>query len=129
MSETSSHALSPLMWAHLLTVAPALLIGTFLMLRAKGTAAHVWLGRLYMMLMLATAIISFWVRGLNGENLSPIHALSAWTIVSVLVGWWAIRTGRRRLHRGFMIGLYAGVLIAGAFTLLPGRALNQFFFG
>ncbi len=123
------HALSPLMWAHLLTVLPALLIGTVVMLQRKGTTAHIMLGRAYMLLMLATAVLSFWVRGLNGEDLSPIHALSAWAIVSVIVGWWAIRTGRRRLHRGFMIGLYAGVLIAGAFTLLPGRALGRWLWG
>lgn len=123
------HALSPLMWAHLLTVLPALLIGTVVMLQRKGTAAHIMLGRAYMLLMLTTAILSFWVRGLNGENLSPIHVLSAWSIVSVIVGWWAIRTGRRRLHQGFMIGLYAGVLIAGAFTLLPGRALGRWLWG
>lgn len=122
-----SPALSPLMWAHLATVLPALLIGTVLMVQTKGTAIHIALGRIYMLLMLTTAVLSFWVRGLNGEALSPIHALSAWTIVSVLTGWWAIRTGRRRVHRGFMIGLYAGVLIAGAFTLLPGRALGKFF--
>lgn len=123
------HALSPIMWAHLLTVLPALLIGTVVMVQRKGTTAHIFMGRAYMLLMLATAILSFWVRGLNGESLSPIHALSAWSIVSVIVGWWAIRTGRRRLHQGFMIGLYTGVLIAGAFTLLPGRALGKFFWG
>ena len=122
-------ALSPLMWAHLLTVLPALLIGTVVMIQRKGTTAHVVLGRAYMLLMLATAILSFWVRGLNGEDLSPIHALSAWAIVSVIVGWWAIRTGRRRLHRNFMIGLYAGIVIAGAFTLLPGRALGKLLWG
>ena len=119
------HTLSPIMWAHLLTVLPALLVGTVVMVQRKGTIAHIVLGRAYMLLMLTTAIVSFWVRGLNGEALSPIHALSAWSIVSVIAGWWAIRTDRRRMHAGFMIGLYAGVLIAGAFTLLPGRALGQ----
>lgn len=122
-------ALSSAMWAHLLTVLPALAIGTWLMIRRKGTPAHILLGRAYMLLMLATAIVSFWVRGLNGDNLSPIHALSAWTIVSVVVGWWAIRTGRQRLHRGFMIGLYIGALIAGVFTLLPARVLGQLLWG
>jgi uncharacterized membrane protein len=123
------HALSPVMWAHLLTVLPALLIGTVVMVQRKGTAAHIVLGRTYMLLMLTTAIVSFWVRGLNGDALSPIHALSAWSIVSVVAGWWAIRTGKRRMHAGFMIGLYAGVLIAGAFTLLPGRALGRLLWG
>jgi uncharacterized membrane protein len=123
------HQLTPIMWAHLATVLPALLIGTMVMLQRKGTLAHIYLGRAYMLLMLATAVLSFWVRGLNDDGLSPIHALSAWSIVSVLVGWWAIRTGRRRLHAGFMIGLYAGVLIAGAFTLLPGRALGRWLWG
>jgi|CXWL01.1.fsa_nt_gi uncharacterized membrane protein len=123
------HALSPIMWAHLLTVLPALLIGAVVMVQRKGTTAHIVLGRAYMLLMLTTAILSFWVRGLNGESLSPIHALSAWSIVSVIAGWWAIRTGRRRLHRNFMIGLYAGVVIAGAFTLLPGRALGRLLWG
>lgn len=123
------HALSPIMWAHLLTVLPALLIGAVVMVQRKGTTAHIVLGRAYMLLMLTTAILSFWVRGLNGESLSPIHALSAWSIASVIAGWWAIRTGRRRLHRNFMIGLYAGVVIAGAFTLLPGRALGRLLWG
>lgn len=129
MPPAISHALTPAMWAHLLTVLPALAIGTVLMVRRKGTPAHVWLGRFYMLLMLATAIVSFWVRGLNGDHLSPIHALSAWTIVSVLAGWWAIRTGRRRTHRNFMIGLYIGALVAGAFALLPARVLGGFLFG
>ncbi|MGE0154922.1 MAG: DUF2306 domain-containing protein [Reyranellaceae bacterium] len=120
-------ALTPAMWAHLLTVLPALLLGAVLMVRRKGTPGHVWLGRCYLLLMLATAVISFWVRGLNGERLSFIHALSAWTILSVLAAWWAIRTGRRRMHRDFMIGLYVSVLLAGAFTLLPQRVLGQFF--
>ena len=129
MSASLAPALSPAMWAHLLTVFPALLLGALVLALPKGTALHVGLGRAYMALMLATAVISFWVRGLNGEDLSPIHALSAWTIVSLAAALWAIRTGRRRMHAGFMIGLYAGVVIAGAFTLLPGRVRGGLLFG
>jgi len=118
----------PIVWAHLATVLPALAIGAWLLVRRKGTRSHIVLGRLYMLLMLVTAAISFGLRGLNGPAMSWIHLLSAWTIVSVIAGWWAIRTGRRAMHRGFMIGLYAGALIAGGFALAPGRMLNGLLF-
>ena len=54
--------------------------------------------------------------------------MSAWTLLSLVMGVRMIRAGRVRAHRGWMLNTYAGLAIAGAFTLLPSRLLGQFFF-
>ena len=43
-----------LSWLHLATIVPAFLLGTFLLLRRKGTPTHKLLGRVYLLLMIAT---------------------------------------------------------------------------
>ncbi|MGB0866636.1 MAG: hypothetical protein ACPGSC_09000, partial [Granulosicoccaceae bacterium] len=59
-----------------------------------------------------------------------IHLLSVWAIFSIVVAWQAIKAGDIRRHRGAMIGLYVGgMLIAGGFTLMPGRMLHVWVFG
>ena len=50
------------MQVHLATVLAALVIGTWMMLRPKGTPPHKALGRLYVMLMLLSAASTFWIR-------------------------------------------------------------------
>ena len=50
-----------LTYLHLGTLAPAFAIGTYLLLNRKGTAAHKLLGKLYMGLMLFTAIITLFM--------------------------------------------------------------------
>ena len=44
------------------------------------------------------------------------------------LGVWLARKGRVRAHRGAMTGLYAGLVIAGAFTLIPGRLIGNLVF-
>jgi uncharacterized membrane protein len=112
---------------HLPAAVLAFLIGTYLMLRRKGTAWHKALGRIWIALMALVAISSFWITGLAGPgNFSPIHALSAFTLVLLAVALWAVRTGRVRTHRFSMIGIYAGGLIgAGAGALAPGRLISH----
>lgn len=47
-----------LAYLHLATVVPAFVIGAFQLLRRKGTPSHKLLGKIYMVLMLATAFIT-----------------------------------------------------------------------
>ena len=51
--------------------------------------------------------------------------MAALPLVAVL----AARRGQIARHRGMMTGLYVGLLIAGAFTLIPGRLLHSLVFG
>ncbi|MBN8818909.1 MAG: DUF2306 domain-containing protein [Sphingomonas sp.] len=124
----SGHRLSWALLLHLGTVIPALLIGAAILLLRKGTALHKLLGRLWVLLMMVTAIGSFWLRGSSG-NLSLLHLFSIITIVSVPLGLWQIARGNVRKHQRAMLGTYLGLLGAGVFAFLPGRLLGDLFFG
>ena len=118
---------------HLATVVPAFLLGPVVLLRRKGDATHRLLGRVWVCLMLVTAISSAFIRtpgaGIAGTGFSFIHAFTVWTLVSVPLAVRAARQGRIAAHRGMMTGLYAGLVIAGAFSFLPGRLLGSAMFG
>jgi uncharacterized membrane protein len=119
-----------LAYLHLATILPAFAIGTWLLVNRKGAARHKRLGRAYMALMLATALISLFMPAEVGPQLLGhfgfIHGFSLLTLVLVPSAFLAARQGRLQLHRGNMIGLYVGgILLAGAFAFAPGRLLHQ----
>jgi uncharacterized membrane protein len=114
---------------HLLAAVAAFVLGTWVLVRPKGTPVHRRLGRLWMALMACAALSSFFVPATIGRFLGPwgaIHILSVWVLVSVSVAIWAARSGRIRLHRYWVLGTYAGGLIgAGAGAFAPGRLLSH----
>ncbi len=111
---------------HLVAALVALGLGATVLLLPKGTGLHRALGRCWAALMLVVAVGSFWITGIAGKgNWSVIHLLSAWTVLSLAVAIWAIRTGRRRLHARFMVGVFVGVIGAGLGALLPGRLISM----
>jgi uncharacterized membrane protein len=57
-----------------------------------------------------------------------IHLLSAWTLVALALSVWHIRRGNVRAHKGYMIGTFVGLALAGLGALAPGRTLYLFFF-
>ena len=119
-----------LTYAHLALLVPAFVIGTVLMVRPKGTAVHRAWGRLYMLLMVATSIISLFMEADDGyrlfDHFGPIHALSLLTLFSIPAALYFARINNIPWHRGFMIGTYTGaLLIVGAFALMPGRFLYE----
>jgi uncharacterized membrane protein len=118
--------MTPAIALHLVAALVALLAGIAILARAKGTPSHRLLGRVWVGAMAATALSSFAIT-YNG-HFSWIHALSAWTLLSLVMGVRAIRAGRLAAHRGWMLNTYAGLAIAGAFTLLPSRLIGRFFF-
>ncbi len=122
-----------LTYLHLLTVVPALLIGSALMLRRKGTAHHRGLGRIFLVLMMGTGVLTLFMPAELGPRLldhfGTIHALSVLTLVSVPPAWMAARRRQILRHRLFMIGLYVGgLLVPGVFALMPGRTLHGWLF-
>lgn len=117
-------------WVHLATISGALVLTPIMLLRRRGDRLHKSLGRVWIVLMLATAAISFEIRGLNHGGLSPIHLLSAFVIVQApLAGWYAYRHNISR-HRIVVRGMIGGaLLIAGGFTFPFGRLLGHWLFG
>lgn len=123
-----------LMYWHLATVVPCFIIGTILLLIKKGTKVHVVLGRIYMILMMITAIITLFMPADVGprvlNHFGWIHSFSFLTLYTVPTAYLAIKRGDVKSHKRKMILLYFGaIIIAGGFTFVPGRYLNELFFG
>jgi len=123
-----------LAYLHLGTVFPAFLIGTFLLLNRKGSPAHKVLGKVYMSLMLVTALVTLFMSAEVGPTLLGhfgfIHMFSFLVFYYVPTAYLAIRGGNIKKHRDSMIGLYVGgILIAGGFTFVPGRLLHSWLIG
>ncbi len=123
-----------LAYLHLLSIIPAFLIATYLLVAPKGTSAHRRLGPVYMMLMLTSAVITLFMPAQVGptflNHFGLIHLLSMLVLYTVPSAYIAIKQGRVRKHRANMIGLYfGGLIVAGIFALMPGRLLNEWIFG
>jgi uncharacterized membrane protein len=121
-------ALSPWMMVHLSAILPALPLGAVMLLRRKGDRVHRLLGRIWAALMMVAAAASFGIHGMMG-HLSPIHILSAITLVGIPRAIWDARQGRIARHRRTMTIVYASLIVAGYLTLIPTRLLGHFLFG
>ena len=128
--------LSPLLDAglpiqiHVATVVPAALIGPWLFLSRKGSPRHRLVGKVWLGLMVASALSSFFIHTIDILlGFSPIHLLSVYVLYA---SWSAIRAARThqiRKHKLNVIGMYVGgIVIAGGFTLLPGRLMHEVIF-
>ncbi len=131
-------SLTPLLQAdiavqiHAVSAIAAALIGAFVLWRRKGTELHKRLGRLWVVLMLVTATSALFIHELRLIGpFSPIHLFSIFTYIGIGQGLYAIIVRRDvRRHRAEMQGVYIGALmLAGAFTFLPGRRMHHVVFG
>jgi len=117
--------------SHALAALSAFVLGTVQMLAPKGTVPHRIIGYLWVALMLWVAAASFWIHQIRLiGDWSPIHLLSVLTLVTVPLAVFAARAGRIQTHKRAMRALYFFALIlAGLFTLLPGRIMHDVVFG
>ncbi len=105
--------------AHVVAASAALARGLVVLVRRKGDAWHVRLGRLYMATMLAVAAPVLFVYEDTGRP-GPFHALAVVSIVTTGLGWLSLQ-GRRRVrggravqaHASFMTWSWIGVVTAG----------------
>lgn len=115
---------TPVILIHLGTALAALVLGIGVFLRRKGTFGHRVLGRAWVVLMLATAISTYWIRG--SGSFSWIHGLSAITLVALVYAVRFAAVGNIRRHERVMKGVFfGGLVVAGVFTLLPQRLLGH----
>ena len=112
---------------HIAAASMALLIGTGLMWGPKGTTIHRAFGWTWVIAMMTVAISSFFI---HPGGFSPIHALSAYVAIGVPMGVAFARRHDIRAHRRTMTGNFLfGLIVAGAFTFVPGRVMWRVFFG
>ena len=121
----------PLIHVHAVIALGAIGMGLWQMLAPKGTDLHRWFGRIWVGLMGFVALSSFWISEIQMiGRFSPIHVLSLVTLISLPRAVWHAHRGNIPAHRTAMRWLFfAGLLIAGAFTLLPDRAMHGVLFG
>lgn len=113
--------------AHASGATLALMLGAYLVTRRrKGDLLHRRLGVVWVVTMYWVAFSSFGIQELSPGHFTWIHALSAWTIVSLTIAVWAAVTHRVRLHRQFVVGSYFGLVGAGiAAMAFPVRLVPQ----
>jgi uncharacterized membrane protein len=117
--------------SHALTVMGAVVLGGAQLASAKGTARHRALGWAWVGLTIYVAISLFFISELRlWGAFSPIHLLSIWTLLSLMMAVYHARQGDIRLHKIWMVLLYTlALLVTGVFTLWPGRVMHGVLFG
>jgi uncharacterized membrane protein len=116
---------------HAFAAMAAFAVGVVQLAAPKGTLPHRTLGWIWVVLMLIVAASSFWIHQIRVLGpWSPIHLLSIFTLVIVPIGVWRAHRHDVAGHRRTMVLTFCGALvIAGLFTLLPGRIMHAVIFG
>ncbi|HET9257109.1 MAG TPA: DUF2306 domain-containing protein [Pseudonocardiaceae bacterium] len=115
--------------SHAAVATLAVVLGAFNVVRqVRGDVVHRIVGRLWVTLMLVVSLGSFWIGNYTDGLHLFLHALAAWTILSVTVGTCAARQGAIGVHRFFMLGTYLGLLgaLAGVVSV-PTRRIPSWF--
>jgi uncharacterized membrane protein len=109
----------------------AFLLGVVQLAAPKGTLPHRTLGWVWISLMVAVAVSSFWIHQIRlWGPWSPIHLLSVYVLVALPLAVYYAHTHQVSRHRRAMQGLFMGALvIAGLFTFWPGRIMHAVVFG
>jgi uncharacterized membrane protein len=121
----------PTIQIHAFAAMAAFAIGVVQLSAPKGTLPHRTIGWLWVLLMLTVSVSAFFIHTIRlWGPWSPIHLLAIFTLIMLPIA--VLRAHRHEVarHRTAMISLFAGALvIAGAFTLVPGRIMHAVVFG
>ena len=122
---------APAIPVHAFAAMTAFVLGVVQLAAPKGTLPHRTLGWIWVCLMLGVAISSFWIHEIRLVGpWSPIHLLSIFVLITVPLAVWKAHRHQVVDHRRIMISIFTGALvIAGLFTLLPGRIMHAVVFG
>jgi uncharacterized membrane protein len=112
-------------------------LGLYIFLIKKGTKKHRMLGQTLVSVLVVVSLTAIFIQVINPGQYSLIHLLIPWTIGSLIYSIWNIKKFKKTkikrykfAHMYSMIGVYVGaLLIAGAFTMMPGRFFHEILFG
>lgn len=121
----------PAIQVHAFTALAAFALGVVQLSAPKGTLPHRTVGSVWVALMVVVAVSSFFIHELHvWGNWSPIHLLSIFTLAMLPLAVLHARRHRVDRHRNAMTAIFVGALvIAGLFTLAPGRIMHAVVFG
>jgi uncharacterized membrane protein len=122
----------PIIFLHLMFALLAIVVGAIQLICKKGTALHKGLGYVWVIAMVVICLSSFGIKTIMPSGIfggfSPIHLLSIWVLFQLARGIYFARKHDIARHRKCMVYTYVGgLLIAGMFTLMPGRFLYKVF--
>ena len=122
---------SPAIQVHTAAALFAIVLGPAAIWRRSRDRWHRIAGYAWVTAMAVTALsaaLIFQIRVIG--PFSPVHALIPVTLWSLWRGIAHVRAGRIDAHRAALQSLYVYALgVAGLFTFLPGRTMNNVFFG
>lgn len=116
----------PAIQVHAFAAMAAFALGVIQFAAPKGTLAHRTMGWAWVALMVVVSVSAFFIHQIKlWGGWSPIHLLAGFTLVGLGVAVHAARHHVIARHQRAMMGLFFGALvIAGGFTLMPGRIMN-----
>jgi uncharacterized membrane protein len=122
---------APVIQIHAFAAISAFTLGIVQLVAPKGTIPHRTIGWIWVLLLFSVAVSSVFIHQIRlWGRWSPIHLLSIFTLVTLPLAVFFARRHRVSAHRNAMISIFVGALvIAGAFTLLPGRIMYALAFG
>ncbi|HWP11671.1 MAG TPA: DUF2306 domain-containing protein [Ramlibacter sp.] len=129
--------LTPLIAIHMTAALLAVATGPVALWARKGATQrprlHRAFGYAWVTLMVVTAVSAMFIRDWTLPNLAgftPIHLLIPVTLAGLFGAFWFLAKGNIAGHRKTMQRLYFGAcIVAGGFTLLPGRYLGGLLWG
>ena len=114
---------------HMLAAIGALFLGAYVLMRRKGTTAHKYAGRIFGVLMIATASTAIFIRTSPSGNFSWIHIFVPITFIGMYQIVSSIRKGDVKRHKRHVFNMYfAALIIPGLFSFMPGRTMWMLFF-
>src|SRR3984885_10317557 len=121
----------PTIQIHAFAAMAAFALGVVQLSAPKGTVPHRTIGWVWVALMLVVSISAFFIHTIRlWGPWSPIHLLAIFTLIMLPVAVLQAHRHAVERHRRAMISLFVGALvIAGLFTLLPGRIMHAVVFG
>ncbi len=121
---------SPTIQVHAIAAMAAFAVGVVQLSAPKGTLPHRAIGWLWVSLMLVVSISAFFIHTIRlWGPWSPIHLLAIFTLVMLPLAVWSAHRHDVVRHRNAMILMFLGALVlAGLFTLLPGRIMHAVVF-
>lgn len=121
----------PVIQLHAFAAMTAFVLGAVQLAAPKGTPRHKTMGWLWVLLLATIAVSSFWIHTIRMIGpFSPIHLLSIFTLVMLPLAVLAAHHHRVPQHRRAMIAIFVGALVvAGIFTIAPGRIMHSVVFG
>ena len=122
---------SPAIQFHAFAAMTAFGLGVVQLAAPKGTLPHRTIGWIWVALMLVVSVSAFFIHQIRlWGPWSPIHLLAILALTTVPLAVWYAHSHAVRQHRIAMVSIFIGALVvAGAFTFLPGRIMHAVVLG